>query len=103
MSEGEKQRIAMARLLFHKPRFAILDECSSRVSAEMEKEFYTRAKEEKISLFTIAHRVSLFKYHDRQLKIQPNGIWEMLDINDEVLKKIENNYVSTNSDDSSNN
>lgn len=55
----------MARLLYHKPLFAILDECSSRVSADMEKDFYTKAKDEKISLFTIAHRVSLFKYHDK--------------------------------------
>ena len=55
----------MARLLYHKPKFAILDECSSRVGAEMEKSFYLKAKEEKISLFTIAHRVSLFKYHDK--------------------------------------
>ena len=55
----------MARLLYHKPLFAILDECSSRVSAEMERNFYMKAKEERISLFTIAHRVTLFKYHDK--------------------------------------
>jgi ABC-type uncharacterized transport system fused permease/ATPase subunit len=69
LSLGEKQRLAIARLLHHKPRFAILDECSSAISSEMERRLYRICKEQKITYITIAHRPALKSYHDKMLSI----------------------------------
>lgn len=66
----------MARLFYHSPLFAILDECTSSVSLDIEAILYTKAKELNITLFTVSHRTSLFKYHEYMLKFDGKGGWD---------------------------
>ena len=69
LSLGEKQRIAIARLIFRKPKFAILDECTSAVSSEMEIRLYQICQDLGITYITISHRPALQAFHDRMLAI----------------------------------
>ncbi|KAK5992901.1 ATP-binding cassette sub-family D member 2 [Cladobotryum mycophilum] len=67
LSGGEKQRMQFARLLYHEPRYAIIDEGTSAVSSDVEGLLYETCKERGITLITISTRASLKKYHSFNL------------------------------------
>lgn len=69
LSGGEKQRMAIARLLYHEPRYAFIDEGTSAVSSDVEGLLYERCKEKGITLITISTRASLKRYHTYNLTL----------------------------------
>ncbi|KAI6221677.1 ATP-binding cassette sub-family D member 3 [Aphelenchoides besseyi] len=76
LSGGEKQRVAMARLFYHRPQFAILDECTSAVSVDVEGAMYRRCRELNITLFTVSHRKSLWIHHEYFLQMDGRGRYD---------------------------
>jgi len=82
LSGGQKQRVAMSRLFYHRPHFAILDECTSAVSDEVEDKIYQTCSELGITLFTVSHRKYLRRHHDYELRFEGRGgkwTWKRID------------------------
>lgn len=77
LSLGEQQRLGMARLFYHKPKFAILDECTSAVTTDMEERFCAKVRAMGTSCITISHRPALVAFHDIVLSLDGEGGWSV--------------------------
>jgi ATP-binding cassette subfamily B protein len=76
LSGGEKQRVALARLLLKAPRLVVLDEATAHLDTESEAAVQ-RALEETMSTRTslvIAHRLSTIRNADQILVVEAGAI-----------------------------
>ena len=100
LSGGDQQKIAWARLFYHKPKvcvspfdlrpsvdllahvcarvgvsaqYAVLDEATSLVPPDMEGMMMEHATRLGITLLTVSHRPSLWKYHSMILQYDGQG------------------------------
>ena len=66
LSPGEQQRITFARVLLHQPDWVFLDESTSMLDMENEKDLYgmLRRRLPNCSLVSIGHRPRLAEFHD---------------------------------------
>ena len=89
LSSGIQQRIAMVRLFYHVPKYAILDECTSSVTMDMERKLFREAKRLGITLITVSHRRSLWKYHKYILQFNGQGDYKFSRLNADQRAKLE--------------
>jgi putative ATP-binding cassette transporter len=79
LSVGEQQRLALARVLLSRPRYAMLDEASSALDHANEERVYRQFAEGAITPVSVSHRASLLPYHRRVLELAGDGTWSVHD------------------------
>ncbi len=69
LSGGEKQRLAFARLLIHRPDIVIMDEATSALDPSSQEHVMKRMLEQlpKATVISVGHRPELEKFHDRKI------------------------------------
>ena len=77
LSQGEQQRLGMARALLQKPDFLFLDESTASLDEAAEATLYKLLKTRlaATTLVSIGHRTALAGFHDRHLVLvrEPDG------------------------------
>jgi ATP-binding cassette subfamily D (ALD) protein 4 len=64
VSPGEMQKIGFARLFYHQPQYAVLDEATSSLSEEDEMSLYSTSNQLNITILSIGHRSTLQRVGD---------------------------------------
>lgn len=85
LSLGEQQRLAFARLILTKPRYAMLDEATSALDLGNEQRLYQKLREMGTTFVSVGHRTSLLKYHDFVLELNGDGSWKLTPVQDYVV------------------
>jgi ATP-binding cassette, subfamily B, bacterial len=78
LSHGQRQRILIARALYHDPEFLFLDEATSSLDAESERQIVANLEEvfRHRTVVVIAHRLSTVKRADRIVVIERGTVAE---------------------------
>jgi vitamin B12/bleomycin/antimicrobial peptide transport system ATP-binding/permease protein len=77
LSVGERQRLAFARVLLNRPRYALLDEATSALDRENEAALYRQLAEVDTTVVSVSHHAAIAAYHEEILELTEGGGWRL--------------------------
>ncbi|MBX7143530.1 MAG: ABC transporter ATP-binding protein/permease [Oligoflexia bacterium] len=77
LSNGEQQRIGLARLMLRKPAYVFLDEATTAIDEEGERRIYERIQGFARMIVSVGYRSNLQKYHNWVLELTGDGAWRL--------------------------
>jgi putative ATP-binding cassette transporter len=77
LSIGEQQRLAFARILITKPRYAMLDEATSALDPSNEERLYQLLSTTRTTFVSVSHHDSIVEYHQNVLELLGDGKWRL--------------------------
>ncbi|HOK84494.1 MAG TPA: ABC transporter ATP-binding protein [Pseudothermotoga sp.] len=86
LSEGQRQRIILARALIRKPQILILDEITSGIDSETEERILERILKEIDTVVIISHRLSTIR-KAQKIYVMDNGCFVDSGTHDELMEK----------------
>jgi len=75
LSLGEQQRVALVRLLYHKPLLAFLDEATAALDPKSEAVVYGLIARACRCFVSVGHRLQLLEWHSHVLVSVGGGLW----------------------------
>jgi putative ATP-binding cassette transporter len=77
LSPGEQQRLAFARLLINRPKYAFLDEATAALDRANQERLYRLLRATGVTFISVSHNPDLVSYHDEILELIGDGSWKM--------------------------
>ncbi|KRX56975.1 ATP-binding cassette sub-family D member 4 [Trichinella sp. T9] len=77
LTPGESQRLSILRIFYHRPAVAFMDEVTSAIGADYEKQVYETLRTEGVTVVSIGHRHSLRSFHQVELHLNGHGSYTL--------------------------
>lgn len=76
LSLSEQQRLCIARIIQHNPKYVVIDEATSALEPEAEHLFYTLLRALGTTFVSAGNGMTLAKYHSEVLELSGDGRWK---------------------------
>jgi putative ATP-binding cassette transporter len=76
LSLSQQQRLSIARIIQHNPRYVAIDEATSALEPEAEHLFYSLLRTLGTTIVSVGNGMTLAKYHTQVLELNGDGTWK---------------------------